>query len=199
MTEVTRVPLQPIAKGSLAKFWLGVLVGLLIAGIIAFVTTYEKGVSVDTVTAGTGANPTEDSVVFIDYVGKLADGTEFDRSPPPQPLPPALQNIIPDGFPMELAGVVPGFREGMLQTQEGGVYTIEIPAAQAYGSTPPPGSPIPADADLTFDVTVHDIMSQEEFQQLVQQAQMMMMQAQGEAGADEGGEGAAPVDPSAPQ
>lgn len=199
MTEVTRVPLQPIAKGSLTKFWLGVLVGLAIAALVAFVTTYEKGVDVETLTAGSGANPAEDSVVFIDYVGKLADGTEFDRSPPPQPLPPALQNIIPDGFPMELAGVVPGFREGMMQTQEGGSYTIEIPASKAYGANPPPGSPIPADADLTFEVTVHEVMSQEEFQQLVQQAQMMMMQAQAEGAGASAGEGGAPVDPDAPQ
>ncbi|MEO1220419.1 MAG: peptidylprolyl isomerase, partial [Pseudomonadota bacterium] len=30
MTEVTRVPIQPIAKGSLTKIWLGVLVAILI-------------------------------------------------------------------------------------------------------------------------------------------------------------------------
>jgi hypothetical protein len=35
MTEITRVPLQPIAKGSLSKIWLGVAAIALAAGGIA--------------------------------------------------------------------------------------------------------------------------------------------------------------------
>jgi FKBP-type peptidyl-prolyl cis-trans isomerase FkpA len=30
MSEITRVPLQPVAKGSLAKVWLGVIVAVLV-------------------------------------------------------------------------------------------------------------------------------------------------------------------------
>ncbi|PIW56167.1 MAG: peptidylprolyl isomerase, partial [Sphingomonadales bacterium CG12_big_fil_rev_8_21_14_0_65_65_10] len=31
MTEVTRVPLQPIAKGSLLKLWIGIAIAVLAA------------------------------------------------------------------------------------------------------------------------------------------------------------------------
>lgn len=176
MAEVTRVPLQPIAKGSLLKLWLGVLAAVVLAAAIAWLAM-PKGLSVDAVVEGEGPSPVEDSVVFVDYVGTLDDGTEFDRSPPPRPMPPELESIVPQGIPMELASVVPGFRDGMLQTREGGIYTIFIPAAQGYGETPPPGSPIPPNADLTFEVTIHKVLTDEEFQQLAMQVQMVMMQA----------------------
>jgi FKBP-type peptidyl-prolyl cis-trans isomerase FkpA len=145
--------------------------------------------SVDTITAGEGPNPGENDVVFIDYVGTLEDGTEFDRSPPDLGLPPAVAAMVPEGVPMELSGVVPGFREALMQTQEGGKYEIFIPSDKGYGSSPPPGAPIPPDADLNFEVTVHKILTADEFQQLGMQVQMAMMQAQQEA---QGAEGATP-------
>jgi FKBP-type peptidyl-prolyl cis-trans isomerase FkpA len=39
----------------------------------------------------------------------------------------------------------------------GGTRRLLIPAEQAYGSRPPYGSGIPADADLVFDVTLHAV------------------------------------------
>ena len=177
MAEVTRVPLQPIAKGSLTKLWLGLIIAVLLAAGIAWAAV-PKGLDVTVLTKGEGDNPTAESVVFVEYVGTLPDGSEFDRSPPAPNLPPALASEIPEGIPMQLGSVVEGFREGMLQTREGGTYRIEIPAEQAYGATPPPGSPIPANADLTFEVTVHEIMTEAEFQQLSQRLQMLMMQEQ---------------------
>ncbi|APE27094.1 FKBP-type peptidyl-prolyl cis-trans isomerase [Aurantiacibacter gangjinensis] len=189
MAEVTRVPLQPIAKGSLAKLWLGVLAAVVLAALIAWVAM-PKGLSVETITAGEGPAPTEDSVVFVEYVGTLDDGTEFDRSPPTLQLPPQIADLVPEGVPMELGSVVDGFRDGLLQTREGGEYEIYIPADLAYGDSPPPGSDIGPGADLTFNVTVHDVLTQEEFQQLSMQIQMLMMQEQMEAG---------PADPAAPQ
>ncbi len=178
MAEVTRVPLQSIAKGSMMKFWLGVLVGAALAGAVAFFTTYEPGLWVDTTVAGEGDNPGETDVVFVDYVGTLEDGTEFDRSPADMGLPPEISAMIPQGVPMELPNVVPGFRAALLLTQKGGQYEVIIPSDQGYGSNPQPGSPIPADADLNFEVTVHEILTMEEFQQLAMQVQMAMMEAQ---------------------
>lgn len=185
MAEVTRVPLQPIAKGSLTKLWLGVLAVVVLAAAIAWLAM-PKGLSVDTVVAGEGPAPTADSVVFMDYVGTLADGTEFDRSPPIQPFPEELD--VPQGYPMDLAQMVPGFTEGMLQTREGGIYEIFIPSAQAYGDEPQPGSPIPPGADLTFEVTVYKVLTQEEFEELGMRVQMYMMQQQMDAEAAAGGE-----------
>ena len=42
--------------------------------------------------------------------------------------------------------------------QKGGRYKIRIPAAQAYGANPPPGSPIPPNSDLLFDIKVLEVV-----------------------------------------
>lgn len=177
MTEVTRVPLQPIAKGSLTKLWLGVVVAVLLGAGLAWAAA-PKGLSVDTITAGTGASPKPGDVVFVKYVGKLKDGTEFDRSQP-LPIPPGL---LPDGNPLllEKGAIIDGFFAGMQQMQKGGKYTLSIPADQAYGAEPPPESPIPPNADLEFEVELVDIMSKEDFQARAQAIQQMLQAQQGQ-------------------
>jgi FKBP-type peptidyl-prolyl cis-trans isomerase FkpA len=70
MSEITRVPLQPVAKGSLTKIWLGVIAAVLVGSGVAYATRYE-GVSIETITAGTGASPTKSDVALINYVGAL--------------------------------------------------------------------------------------------------------------------------------
>ena len=191
MTEVTRVPLQPIASGSMMKFWLGVLVGALLAGAVAWFLNREETVDVDVVTAGEGASPAEDDLAFIEYVGKLEDGTVFDQSPPRSGIPPEIDHLIPTGVPMELSTAIPGFREALMQMQKGGTYEVTIPGHLAYGATPPPGSPIPPNAELTFEVTLHDFLTPAQVQERSQQINEVLMAAQAAAG--EGGEGGAPV------
>ena len=180
MTEITRVPLQPIKKGSLTKLWLGVAVAVLLGAGLAW-AAIPKGLDVETVTAGTGDSPKMGDVVFVKYVGKLADGTEFDRSQP-LPIPPGL---FPEGNPLllEEGAIIDGFIEGLTQMQKGGSYVLTIPAEQAYGAEPPPGSPIPPNADLTFDVEVVDFMSRDDFQARANALQQMMgQQQQGQPG-----------------
>ena len=180
MTEVTRVPLQPIGKGSLAKLWLGVLLALLLGAGIAWAARVE-GVSVETLTAGTGPSPTATDVVLINYVGKLENGKEFDRG---------------NRVPMSLDQVVPGFAEGIARMQKGGRYRLTIPSAKAYGAedkrNPQTGEVvIPANSDLVFDVDLIDFKSREEImrqQQILQQLQQM-----------QGGAGAMPGAPPPPQ
>ncbi|HEX8182392.1 MAG TPA: FKBP-type peptidyl-prolyl cis-trans isomerase [Candidatus Saccharimonadales bacterium] len=53
--------------------------------------------------------------------------------------------------------VIKGWTDGVPGMKVGGVRRLLIPAAQAYGSTPPPGSGIPADADLVFDIELVQI------------------------------------------
>ena len=195
MTEITRVPLQPIAKGSLTKLWLGVIAAVLLGAGIAWASV-PAGVEVDTITEGAGPTPGPSDVVFIKYVGKLADGTEFDRS---QQLPFPTNGIIPDGMPMQVSGVVPGFAEGLQQMQKGGKYTLRIPADKGYGATPPPGAPIPPNADLVFEVEMVDFMSEEDAQRRFQVLQQMMQGQGGQGqGAAPGGAAPAPATP-APQ
>ena len=191
MTEITRVPLQPIAKGSLTKLWLGVLAAVLLGAGIAWASV-PAGVEIDTITEGSGPTPGPSDVVFIKYVGKLADGTEFDRS---RDLPFPTGGIIPDGMPMQVSGVVPGFSEGLQKMQKGGKYVLHIPADKGYGATPPPGAPIPPNADLEFEVEMIDFMSEEDAQRRFQVLQQMMQSQQG-AQAPGGPGGEAPAAPA---
>ena len=199
MAEVTRVPLPDIAKGSMAKFILGVLVGAALASAVAWFLARPDTVDVDVITAGEGANPTLESVVLMDYTGKLEDGTVFQESPSRDGIPPQIAALIPEGgLPMAVSGVIPGLRDALLEMQVGGRYTVEIPAELAYGASPPAGSPIPPNANLIFDVTLYAIKTQEEMGVIEQQAQAIMMELQGaEGGAAAPGAPAAPPAPPA--
>jgi FKBP-type peptidyl-prolyl cis-trans isomerase FkpA len=197
MAEITRVPLRPINKSSLLMLLLGIVVGLAIAGAFAWFTA-PKGVSVDETRAGTGPTPKADDVVFVRYVGKLKDGTEFDRSQDPQ-LP--VQGILPQGYPMQLGGMIEGFKEALMKMQKGGKYTVVIPAEKAYGASPPPGSPIPPNSDLVFDIELVDFMPLADAERRFQQLQQMVaqqQQAQGTPGPGAVGS-ALPAPPAGPQ
>jgi len=61
----------------------------------------------------------------------------------------------PISFP--LSGVIAGWTEGVPGMKVGGTRRLLIPAAKAYGSRPPYGSGIPADADLVFDIELVSI------------------------------------------
>lgn len=189
MAEVTRVPIQPISRGSLVMLFIGIVIGLLIAAAFAWATA-PKGVSIDEIRAGTGDNPTAEDVVFVHYTGKLADGTVFDQS---QPLPLPVEGILPEGTPLPLQNMVPGFREAALQMQRGGKYTVEIPADKAYGAegrmNPQTGEGVPPNSDLTFEIELVDFMPMEEVEARFNRLQQMMMQQQLEGGdAAAGGE-----------
>jgi FKBP-type peptidyl-prolyl cis-trans isomerase FkpA len=180
MTEVTRVPLKPISKWSLLMLVLGILIGIGLSAAYAYLTVPR--VSVSTVTAGSGDHPKKDDVVFVRYTGKLDDGTVFDKS---QDLQLPIAGVLPEGSPLPLENMMPGFRDALVKMQKGGKYVAKIPAEMAYGENPPPGSPIPADADLTFEIELVDFMPMAEAEKRFQQLQQMMMERslQGEEGA----------------
>ncbi|MFC4294529.1 FKBP-type peptidyl-prolyl cis-trans isomerase [Novosphingobium tardum] len=170
MSEITRVPLQPIAKGSLTKLWLGIVVALLLAAGFAWSQRYQ-GVTVETLAPGAGPMPTKDDVVLINYTGKLADGTVFDKG---------------EKVPLPLEGVVPGFSEGLSKMQKGGKYRLFIPASKGYGAeaqrNPSTGQVvIPANSALEFDVELLDFRSRAEI--MAQQQMLQQLQQQGGAGA----------------
>ncbi|HKX21821.1 MAG TPA: FKBP-type peptidyl-prolyl cis-trans isomerase N-terminal domain-containing protein, partial [Rhizorhapis sp.] len=97
MSEVTAVPLRPIAKGSLVKLWIGVaaaalagaglayagtqgVIGKSAAGFLATnadeegVVTTQSGLQHKVLEAGQGDRPTTDDVALINYTGMLTDG-----------------------------------------------------------------------------------------------------------------------------
>jgi FKBP-type peptidyl-prolyl cis-trans isomerase FkpA len=179
MTEVTRVPLKPISKWSLLMLVLGILIGIGLSAAYAYLTVPR--VSVNTVTAGSGDRPQKDDVVFVRYTGKLKDGTVFDQS---QDLPLPIPGVVPEGYPLQLEGMIPGFRDAVLKMQKGGKYTVKIPSEMAYGASPPPGSPIPTNADLTFEIELIDFMPMAEAEKRFQQLQQLMMERSQQQGAE---------------
>lgn len=175
MTEITRVPLQPLEKGSLTKLWLGVAAAVAVAGAAAY-AAMPALVSVKTVKAGQGPAPTLDDVAFIEYTGRLAGGKVFDQGK----------------APLALREVVPGFTQALEQMQPGGTYKVMIPAKLAYGDKAT--GPIPANSDLYFDINVLGVMSRQQFEQ--QRQLMQMLQSQGAGGAaPHGAPEAAPQQP----
>ncbi|WCT76477.1 FKBP-type peptidyl-prolyl cis-trans isomerase [Novosphingobium humi] len=169
MTEITRVPLQPLSKGSVSKIWLGTLVAVLVGGTVA-VAARPPLVGVKTLKAGEGSNPTMGDLVMVNYVGKLDNGTVFDQN----------KNVV-----MQMQGTIPGFAKALAQTQRGGKYLIHIPAKLAYGDHA--AGAIPANSNLNFELEVIDFRNQAEVEM---QRRMMerMMRAQGGAGAAPGGD-----------
>lgn len=173
MTEITRVPIQPIARGSLIKLWLGVILAIVIGAGIAWAVIPQQ-VRVTELSPGTGGSPSADDVVLVNYVGKLEDGSVFDSG---------------ERAPLPLEAMIPGFAEGLTQMEKGGKYRLEIPADEGYGAEekadPATGKiVIPANSDLVFEVELIDFISGADFRQMQQmQQQMIQAEAAGEPGA----------------
>lgn len=165
MSEITRVPLQPVGKGSLTRIWIGVILALLIGATAAWSTRYQ-GLVVETLKVGSGPSPTLGDVVLVNYAGHLASGKEFDKG---------------EKVAMPVEGVIPGFSKGLQKMQRGGKYKLIIPAAMAYGAqdqkNPSTGEVvIPANSDLTFDVELLDFKSAAEIEQRRQMLQQLQQQ-----------------------
>jgi FKBP-type peptidyl-prolyl cis-trans isomerase len=96
------------------------------------------------VVVGNGAEVASGDTVTAHYTGAIAaTGTVFQSS---------YDGGQPIAF--SLNGVIAGWSQGVPGMKEGGKRRILIPSELAYGSTPPAGSGIPADADLVFDVEI---------------------------------------------
>lgn len=106
---------------------------------ISSVPTLQK---IDTV-VGTGAEVQAGATVSVHYTGAVAaTGAIFQSS----------KDFGPNPVTFPLSGVIKGWTDGIPGMKIGGTRRLVIPAAMAYGATPPPGSGIPANADLVFDV-----------------------------------------------
>ncbi len=168
--SVTQVPLRPIARGSQFKYLLAIIVLVLAAFLLARLGAGSfKALEVETVAPGAGALLTDLDGAMIDYTGKTEDGEVFDSTVGKGPAP------------MLVAQVVPGFRQALLQMQEGGTYKVVIPGRLAYGANPPPQSGIKPNADLYFDVRIVQVVRNAAILAAQQQQQMQQMQQQGVA------------------
>ena len=93
---------------------------------------------------GQGEKPNANPTVAVKYTGRHLHGETFDAS-----------GDTPATF--NLNGVVPGFREGLMQIAKGGKATLYIPGNLAYGPEGMPQAGIGPNEMLVFDVELVDI------------------------------------------
>lgn len=162
MSTVTAVPLQPVKRAYLVWLWIGLALAL-VAGVALAkagdpgILTTPSGLRYKVVKAGTGPHPSDTDVALVKYVGKLPDGSIFDKSDQPVPLP--------------VKGVVPGFSEGLKLMSKGGTYRLWIKPDLGYGAAG--AGPIPPNSTLQFDVQLIEFMDEATLRQQMMQQQMM--------------------------
>lgn len=188
--SVTAVPLRPIQRGSIRRFWLAIVLILAAAAVLAWAgsRTFGKtdsGLRYQILQQGKGEHPTADHYAMVGYKGMLPDGTVFDENP---------------GVPLDLGGgTIPGFAEAVTLLKKGGSLRVWIPANLAYGANPPPDGTIPANSPLVFEIKLLEFRSRQEIMEQQRMMQMQqMMQGQQQGGGGPGGmppmpEGAQPI------
>ncbi|MEG8038153.1 FKBP-type peptidyl-prolyl cis-trans isomerase [Sphingomonas sp. LR60] len=113
-------------------------------------TTAATGLGSTMLRAGTGAKPTAGDVVLVNYIGYLGQtGVVFDQG---------MRSPLP------VDGVIPGFSQGLQTMARGGISRFCIPAALGYGAQA--SGPIPANADLVFQVELLDFKTAAEVESM---------------------------------
>lgn len=165
MSEVTAVPLRPIAKGSLTKLWVGVAAIAAIGVAAAYAGTKNQvvmamspaeflaanadnsgvvktasGLQYKVLKEGSGPKPGPSDLVLVHYEGKLLNGKVFDTT-----------KTDGNPRPMGVSGMIPGWTEGMQLVNQGSKVRFWFPPELAYGPSGA-GNVIPPDSVLIFDV-----------------------------------------------
>ncbi|TXC71390.1 FKBP-type peptidyl-prolyl cis-trans isomerase [Sphingomonas ginsenosidivorax] len=165
MSTVTAVPLLPVKRSYLVYLWIGI--ALLVVSAFALarqgddplarnarakgVVTTPSGLQYKVLEKGTGtAKPTDTDVALVEYEGKLLNGTTFDKSQQPTPMP--------------VAGVVPGFSEALKLMPKGSKYRVWIKPSLGYGDKAT--GPIPANSALMFDIKLLDFLPESVVRQM---------------------------------
>jgi len=104
------------------------------------VVTLPDGLQYKIITAGTGAKPTKDDTVTVEYTGKLINGEVFDSTE---------KSGKPASF--KLSQVIPGWTEALQLMPAGSTWEIYVPASLAYGSRSV-GGPIGPNETLIFNI-----------------------------------------------
>ncbi len=166
--SVTAVPLRPVAKGSVPRLWVAIVLVVLAAAALAWLGsrqfgTTASGLRYQRLASGTGPSPTMDDVALVGYRGSLPNGAVFDEN---------------ERAPVALEQLVPGFSEALTLMNKGSRMRVWVPAKLAYGETPPPGAGIPANSPLVFDIHLIEFKSRAEIMAAQRQLQMQQMMQQ---------------------
>ncbi|MGZ8361879.1 MAG: FKBP-type peptidyl-prolyl cis-trans isomerase [Allosphingosinicella sp.] len=151
--SVTAVPIRPLARGSVLKLWIGLLVLALGAAALAWVgtagqqvTTTSSGLRYRVIEEGTGPTVTPADLVALRYKLRKEDGT-------------LIQDSDETGQPFVTGteGVFPGFSEGLQLMQAGGRYVLWLPPGLHVQQPMPPGAPFTPEDTLVFEIEVMQI------------------------------------------
>lgn len=187
--SITAVPLKPVKRRVLAYIWIGVALAVLAAAALAFQTPVDpaigflahnartkgvmqtaSGLQYQVLAPGKGAAPTDEDVALVNYEGRLVNGTVFDKSEQPMPIP--------------VAAVVPGFSEALKLMSKGAKYRVWIKPSLGYGDQDK--GVIPPHSTLVFDIELLEFIPEATYRQ-IQQQQQMLQQRGGGAGGPGGG------------
>jgi FKBP-type peptidyl-prolyl cis-trans isomerase len=138
--------------------YVGIVVALAVAGFMFYGMSYiyskiisnnqsesEKttmnDLKIETIAEGSGDVAENGDNVYVNYVGTLEDGTEFDNS---------YKRGEPIDFILGTGRVIQGWEKGILGMKVGEKRKLTIPPNLAYG--PNGQGPIPPNSTLLFDV-----------------------------------------------
>lgn len=195
MSSITAVPLQPVKRSVMVYLWAGIVIAVLGAVALAWMAPTDPAAAFlagnrkvpGVVQTASGlqymilkpgkavGSPTDQDITLINYEGKLLDGTTFDKSQRPTPMPVAAADEKSGR-----QGVVPGFSEALKLMTKGAKYRFWIKPSLAYGEKA--GGPVPPHSLLVFDVELLDFLPESVIRQMQMQQQMMQQQQGGAAG-----------------
>ncbi|MEA3242791.1 MAG: FKBP-type peptidyl-prolyl cis-trans isomerase [Pseudomonadota bacterium] len=111
-------------------------------------TNTESGLKYEDITIGTGSLcKGRGQTAIVHYTGWLEDGNKFDSS---------RDRDDPFSFPIDCGYVIPGWDEGVVGMQVGGVRKLTVPPQLAYGENGA-GGVIPPNATLVFEIELLEI------------------------------------------
>ncbi len=110
------------------------------------VQTTKSGLQYQILKQGTGKSPKANSVVKVNYEGRLINGTVFDSS--------IARN---QAVEFQVSQVIQGWTEGLQLMKEGAKYRFFIPAQLGYGQIGS-GDVIEPNSTLIFDVELLEVL-----------------------------------------
>ena len=110
------------------------------------VQTTQSGLQYQILKPGTGPSPKANSIVKVNYEGRLIDGTVFDSS--------IARNQTAE---FQVSQVIQGWTEGLQLMKEGAEYRFFIPAQLGYGQIGS-GDVIEPNSTLIFDVELLEVL-----------------------------------------
>jgi len=111
------------------------------------VQTTQSGLQYQILKPGTGPSPKANSIVKVNYEGRLIDGTVFDSS--------IARNQTAE---FQVSQVIQGWTEGLQLMKEGAEYRFFIPAQLGYGQIGS-GDVIEPNSTLIFDIELIEILA----------------------------------------